>query len=89
MLPALIEAKQSATADQEEEDLRQYSALAVTVITFLILDLIVIAVVGNLALLWGWIPTGLIALIVGNQVRSISLGHTLKHGSLFVFPPWS
>jgi hypothetical protein len=49
MLPALIEAKQSATADQEEEDLRQYSALAVTVITFLVLDLIVIAVVGNLA----------------------------------------
>ncbi len=89
MLPALIEAKRSATADQEEEDLRQYSALAVTVITFLVLDLIVIAVVGDWGLLWGWIPTGLIALIVGNQVRSVSLGHTLKHGSFFVFPPWS
>lgn len=52
----LIEAKRSATADEEEEHLRQYSALAVTVITFVILDLIFIAVVGNWGLLWGWTP---------------------------------
>jgi nitrate reductase NapE component len=85
----LIEAKRSATADQEEEELRQYSALGVTVITFVILDLIVIAVVGDWGLVWGWIPTGLIGLMVGNQVRSVRLGHALKQDSSFLlWSPW-